>query len=180
MYSLSAEHCFILRNNAISDERVRDRALSAPERTWTRIVCSGHYKRALRGDFWGPEPPGRYDRYSSIEHAPALHGTEMPRVRTCAGKWLSISSGIPGQSMSRYSWSYHKEKVPVEENVNIRATCTWVWLFHLVFFHQLTNKNIQGIAIDAFGYRTKKGGKHCHVMHDDATWHDVRTVRKHQ
>ena len=28
VYSLSAEHCFRLRNNAISDERVRDRALS--------------------------------------------------------------------------------------------------------------------------------------------------------
>ena len=28
VYSLSAEHCFSLRNNAISDERVRDCALS--------------------------------------------------------------------------------------------------------------------------------------------------------
>ena len=28
VYSLSAEHCFRLRNNAISDERVRDCALS--------------------------------------------------------------------------------------------------------------------------------------------------------
>ena len=28
VYSLSAEHCFKLRNNAISDERVRDCALS--------------------------------------------------------------------------------------------------------------------------------------------------------
>ena len=28
VYSLSAEHCFKLRNNAISDERVRDCALT--------------------------------------------------------------------------------------------------------------------------------------------------------
>ena len=50
VYSLSAEHCFRPRNNAISDERVRDCAL-------VRIVCSDLYsavswrRRQFREDF---------------------------------------------------------------------------------------------------------------------------------
>ena len=40
VYSLSAEHCFRLRNNAISDERVRDCALSTHS-VFRPLVCSG-------------------------------------------------------------------------------------------------------------------------------------------
>ena len=57
VYSLSAEHCFRLRNNAISDERVRDCALSTLSVFRPLLVsipslkaCMGPHTRTVAAD----------------------------------------------------------------------------------------------------------------------------------
>ena len=63
VHSLSAEHCFRLRNNAISDERFRDCALS------TYSVFRPLHRRTSRVPHWPACPPRVTDRTSRAERS---------------------------------------------------------------------------------------------------------------
>ena len=58
VYSLSAEHCFRLRKNAITDERVRDCALSThsvfrPSQSPTGVAARAGDRGGVGGEGWG-------------------------------------------------------------------------------------------------------------------------------
>ena len=95
VYSLSAEHCFRLRNNAISDERVRDCALSTHSvftvQTLTRAPLGYFYNAPHWGGGGYFEPPS--DLRNNWTDSKNSNGIWKP-WKNCRGKTIFIDLGV--------------------------------------------------------------------------------------